>query len=44
MGSIFLHKFPPSPVVGIGPLSVHPSAEGGVGWRLMDAAPDSNNI
>jgi hypothetical protein len=26
LGSIFLHKFPPSPVAVIGPLTVHPSA------------------
>jgi GNAT superfamily N-acetyltransferase len=38
LGSIFLHRFPPSPVAVIGPLTVHPSAEGGVGRRLMDAA------
>jgi GNAT superfamily N-acetyltransferase len=39
LGSIFLHKFPPSPVAVIGPLTVHPSAEGGgVGRILMDAA------
>jgi ribosomal protein S18 acetylase RimI-like enzyme len=38
LGSIFLHKFPPSPVAVIGPLTVHPSAEGGVGKALMDAA------
>ncbi len=38
LGSIFLHKFPPSPVAVIGPLSVHPSAEGGVGKMLMYAA------
>jgi GNAT superfamily N-acetyltransferase len=37
LGSIFLHKFPPSPVAVIGPLTVHPSAEGGVGRMLMDA-------
>ena len=29
LGSIFLHKFPPSPVAVIGPLTVHPSTEGG---------------
>jgi hypothetical protein len=29
LGSIFIHKFPPSPVAVIGPLTVHPSAEGG---------------
>jgi predicted N-acetyltransferase YhbS len=38
LGSIFLHKFPPSPVAVIGPLTVHPSAEGGIDRRLMDAA------
>jgi Predicted acetyltransferase len=38
LGSIFLHKFPPSPVAAIGPLTVHPSAEGGIGKALMDAA------
>jgi Acetyltransferase (GNAT) family len=37
LGSIFLHRFPPSPVAVIGPLTVHPSAEGGVGKKLMDA-------
>ncbi len=38
LGSVFLHKFPPSPVAVIGPLTVHPSAEGrGVGRILMDA-------
>lgn len=41
LGSVFLHKFPPSPVAVIGPLTVHPSAEGGgVGRALMDAALD----
>jgi len=38
LGSIFLHKFPPSPVAVIGPLTVDPTAEGGVGRMLMDAA------
>ena len=38
LGSVFLHKFPPSPVAVIGPLTVHPSAEGGIGKRLMDVA------
>ena len=38
LGSIFLHKFPPSPVAVIGPLTVHPSAEGGVGKMLMQVA------
>ncbi len=39
MGSIFLHRFPPSPVAVIGLLTVHPSAEGnGAGRKLMDAA------
>src|SRR5688500_18739243 len=36
LGSIFLHKFPHSPVAVIGPLTVHPYAEGGVGRMLMD--------
>lgn len=38
LGSIFLHVFPPSPVAAIGPLTVDPSAEGGVGRALMEAA------
>ena len=38
LGSIFLHKFPPSPVAVVGPLTVHPSAEGGVDKMLMYAA------
>jgi predicted N-acetyltransferase YhbS len=38
LGSIFVHKFPPSPLIAIGPLTVHPSAEGGLGRILMDAA------
>ena len=38
LGSVFLHEFPPSPVAVIGPLTVHPSAEGGIGKKLMDAA------
>jgi GNAT superfamily N-acetyltransferase len=39
LGSIFIHKFPPSPVAAIGPLTVDPSAEGGrVGRALMEAA------
>lgn len=39
LGSVFLHEFPPSPVAVIGPLTVHPAAEGyGVGRKLMDAA------
>jgi predicted N-acetyltransferase YhbS len=36
LGSIFLHAFPPSPVAAIGPLTVDPSAEGGVGRALMN--------
>jgi hypothetical protein len=32
---IFLHKLLPSPVVVIGPLTVRPSAEGGIGRALM---------
>ncbi len=39
LGSVFLHKFPPSPVAVIGPLTVHPSVEGGgVGKMLIGAA------
>ena len=39
LGSIFLHKFPPSPIAAIGPLTVDPDAEGGrVGGILMNAA------
>jgi predicted N-acetyltransferase YhbS len=38
LGSIFLHLFPPSTVAAIGPLTVDPSAEGGVGRALMEAA------
>ena len=37
LGSIFLHKFPSSPVAVIGPLRVHPSTERGIGRVLMDA-------
>jgi predicted N-acetyltransferase YhbS len=38
LGSIFLHLFPNCPVAAIGPLTVDPSAKGGVGRVLMDAA------
>jgi predicted N-acetyltransferase YhbS len=38
VGSIFLNTFPPTPVAVIGPLTVHPEAQGGVGRRLMGAA------
>ena len=39
LGSIFLHEFLHSPVAVIGPLTVHPTAEGsGIGRMLMDAA------
>ena len=38
LGSIFLHRFPPSPIAVIGPLTVDPAVEGGgVGRILMDA-------
>jgi predicted N-acetyltransferase YhbS len=37
LGSIFLHIFPPSPVAAIGPLTVGPSAQGGVGRALMES-------
>jgi N-acetylglutamate synthase-like GNAT family acetyltransferase len=36
LGSIFLHTLPP--VAVIGPLTVHPEVQGGVGRRLMEAA------
>ncbi|HKR74585.1 MAG TPA: GNAT family N-acetyltransferase [Candidatus Nitrosocosmicus sp.] len=38
IGSIFLHRFPPSPVAVIGPLTVDPSVQGGIGRVLMEAA------
>ncbi|MGN6823395.1 MAG: GNAT family N-acetyltransferase [Candidatus Nitrosocosmicus sp.] len=39
LGSIFIHKFSPSPIAVIGPLTVHPSSEsGGIGRLLMDTA------
>ena len=38
LGSIFLHVFSPSPVAAIGPLTVDPSAQGGVGRALMEAS------
>ena len=34
-GSVFLNTFPPAAVAAIGPLTVDPSAEGGVGHELM---------
>jgi predicted N-acetyltransferase YhbS len=41
LGSIFIHKFSPSPVAVIGPLTVHPFEEGGgTGRLLMDTALD----
>jgi GNAT superfamily N-acetyltransferase len=36
LGSAFLNTFPPAPVAAVGPLTVHPSAEGGVGRGLME--------
>jgi predicted N-acetyltransferase YhbS len=38
LGSIFLHVFPSSPVAAIGPLTVDPSSQGGVGRALMEAS------
>jgi GNAT superfamily N-acetyltransferase len=38
VGSIFLNTFPPAPVAAIGPLTVDPAAEGGVGMLLMETA------
>jgi GNAT superfamily N-acetyltransferase len=43
IGSMFLNMFPPSPVAAIGPLTVHPSAEGGAGRQLMAAALEEAN-
>jgi GNAT superfamily N-acetyltransferase len=40
LGSVFLNLFPSTPVAVIGPLTVDPAAEGGVGRRLMQAALD----
>jgi predicted N-acetyltransferase YhbS len=38
VGSIFLTIIPECPVAGIGPLTVDPDAEGGIGRRLVQAA------
>jgi predicted N-acetyltransferase YhbS len=39
LGSIFIHKFSPSPIAVIGPLTIHPSSEGGgIGRLLMEVA------
>jgi predicted N-acetyltransferase YhbS len=39
LGSIFIHKFPPSPIAVIGPLTVDPAVEGGgIGNILMNGA------
>lgn len=43
VGSIFLNMFPQCPVAVIGPLTVSPSAEGGVGRELMRAAVEEAN-
>ena len=40
LGSVFLNLFPSTPIAVIGPLTVDPAAEGGVGRRLMQAALD----
>jgi GNAT superfamily N-acetyltransferase len=40
VGSIFVNDFAPTPVAAIGPLTVHPEHEGGVGRALMQAALD----
>lgn len=37
LGSVFLNTFPDTAVAAIGPLTVLPSAEGGVGRRLMES-------
>jgi predicted N-acetyltransferase YhbS len=38
VGSIFLNTFPPAPLAVIGPLTVDPKVEGGVGKHLMEIA------
>ena len=38
LGSIFIHRFPPSSIAVIGPLTVNPSVEGGVESVLMNTA------
>lgn len=38
VGSVFLNDFSPTPVAAIGPLTVHPTREGGVGRALMEVA------
>jgi GNAT superfamily N-acetyltransferase len=40
LGSVFLNVFPSTPVAVIGPLTVDPAAEGGVGRLLMQVALD----
>jgi len=37
IGSVFLTTFPPGDIAAIGPLTVRPSARGGVGHRLLEA-------
>jgi predicted N-acetyltransferase YhbS len=38
IGSVFLTRFPPASVAAIGPLTVQPKSQGGVGRMLMEAA------
>ena len=40
LGSVFLNLFPSTPIAVIGPLTVDPAVEGGVGRRLMQVALD----
>lgn len=40
LGSVFLNVFPSTPPAVIGPLTVDPAAQGGVGLKLMEAALD----
>jgi ribosomal protein S18 acetylase RimI-like enzyme len=40
LGSVFLNAFPSTPVAVIGPLTVDPATQGGIGRRLMRAAMD----
>ena len=38
LGSVFLNTFPGTPVAAVGPLTVDPAGEGGVGRQLMESA------
>ena len=42
VGSVFLNLFPPTSIAAIGPLTVDPARQGGVGERLTAAALDES--